>query len=86
MSYYDKQCTIFAKNYKEQGRVDNIGGITKGEEISFNKQLIKKPFFNDEKYSINLGPTQYHSELKRFNSKEEMLGYVSGYNTAKGWC
>ena len=71
--YYANQCAIFAKNYKEQGRVDNIGGIIRGEEISFNK------------YSINLGPTEYHSDLKRFNSKEEMLGYVAGYNAAKGW-
>jgi len=51
----------------------NYGAVC-GRVISFNK------------YSINLGPTQYHSDLKRFNSKEEMLGYVSGYNTAKGWC
>jgi len=51
----------------------NYGAVC-GRVISFNK------------YSINLGPTEYHSDLKRFNSKEEMLGYVSGYNTAKGWC
>ena len=44
-----------------------------GKEISFNK------------YSINLGPTQYHSDFKRFNSKEEMLGYVAEYNEAMNW-
>ena len=71
--FYANQCAIFARHYKEQERADNVGSTIRGEEISFNR------------YSINLGPTQYHSDLKRFNSKEEMLGYVVGYNEAKGW-
>ena len=43
------------------------------EEISFHK------------YSINYGYSQYGRDVKRFNNKEEMLGYVAGYNNAKGW-
>jgi hypothetical protein len=33
------------------------------------------------KYSINLGHPYGH-DLKRFRSKEEMLGYLAGYNDA----
>ncbi len=71
--YYANQCSIFAKNFKEQGRADNVGGIIGGEEISFHK------------YSINYGYSPYGSEVKRFNNKEEMLGFVIGYNNAKRW-
>ena len=68
--YYANQCAIFAKNFQSKWEADFYHHA---DSMSFNK------------YSINLGPTQYHSELKRFNSKEEMLGYVAGYNEAKGW-
>tara|TARA_R110000824_G_scaffold177020_1_gene356271 strand:- start:57 stop:353 length:297 start_codon:yes stop_codon:yes gene_type:complete len=68
--YYANQCAIFAKNFQYCGK-DRF--YVHANSITFNK------------YSINLGPTQYHSELKRFNNKEEMLGYVAGYNAAKGW-
>ena len=68
--YHANQCAIFARNFQYCGKGDFY---YPADSMSFNK------------YSINLGPTQYHSELKRFNSKEEMLGYVAGYNQAKGW-
>ena len=74
--YYANQCAIFARNYKkywEQKKKNSNETILNTGVISFNK------------YSINMGLTQYHSDLKRFNSKEEMLGYVVGYNEAKGW-
>tara|TARA_R110002012_G_scaffold294914_1_gene491254 strand:+ start:679 stop:993 length:315 start_codon:yes stop_codon:yes gene_type:complete len=74
--YHANQCAIFARNYKKywvQKKKNSNETIINTGVISFNK------------YSINMGLTQYHSELKRFNSKEEMLGYVAGYNAAKGW-
>jgi hypothetical protein len=62
--------------------------------IEFEKNLLKHKYDNlthpksvkDQgilfnKYSINLGHPYGH-DLKRFNSKEEMLGYLAGYNDA----
>ena len=47
--------------------------FTKWEQITFHK------------YSINYGYSPYGRDVKRFNNKEEMLGFVIGYNNAKGW-
>ena len=33
-------------------------------------------------YSINNGYNQYCEDIKRFNSKKELLGFVIGYNEA----
>jgi hypothetical protein len=62
--------------------------------VEFEKNLLKYKYDNlthpksvkDQgilfnKYSINLGHPYGH-DLKRFNSKEEMLGYLAGYNDA----
>tara|TARA_R110002072_G_scaffold274581_1_gene435431 strand:+ start:184 stop:582 length:399 start_codon:yes stop_codon:yes gene_type:complete len=71
--YYASQCYAFTKHVMKHGfnhsssRID-IKSIQK-EGISFNK------------YSINVG-FQYGTDLKRFNSTQEMLGFVIGYNTA----
>lgn len=70
--YYANQCRIFTKLVKEKGFGNYISAETiKAQGISFNK------------YSINVGYSQYHQDLKRFNSKEEMLGFVIGYNEAQ---
>jgi hypothetical protein len=46
-----------------------------------DKNVIKQGIsFN--KYSINIGSNQYGTDIKRFNSKEELLGFVIGFNTA----
>jgi hypothetical protein len=45
-------------------------GIEKEQGINFNE------------YSINTGFNQYSRNLKRFDSKHEMLGLVIGYNMA----
>jgi len=68
--YWAYQCAEFTKNVFEHG----FGWTTK-EEIK-----AKGVCFN--KYSINNGYNQYCNDLKRFNSKEEMLGFVKGYNEA----
>tara|TARA_E500000318_G_scaffold86322_1_gene82718 strand:+ start:215 stop:559 length:345 start_codon:yes stop_codon:yes gene_type:complete len=70
--YYANQCKIFTKLVTEKGFGNYISAETiKAQGISFNK------------YSINVGYSQYHQDLKRFNSKEEMLGFVIGYNEAQ---
>ena len=68
--YYASHCRQFTKNLKKYG----YGNIKKEdilkEGISFNN------------YSINNGYSQYSNDIKRFNSKLEMLGFVVGYNNA----
>ena len=70
--YYANQCRIFTKLGARNGF---------GNYISAEKIKIQGISFN--KYSINVGYSQYHQDLKRFNSKEEMLGFVIGYNEAQ---
>jgi len=70
--YYANQCKIFTQLVKENGYGDYISAERiKIQGISFNK------------YSINVGYSQYHQDLKRFNTKDEMLGFVIGYNEAQ---
>jgi len=68
--YYANQCYKFTKHVMKNGfgHID-IKSIQK-ESICFNK------------YSINVGYCQYGTDLKRFNSSQEMIGFVIGYNTA----
>jgi|ETNmetMinimDraft_5_1059913.scaffolds.fasta_scaffold211416_1 hypothetical protein len=73
--YYANQCALFIHNLLRYG-YNGFEKITKKEiaekDISFNK------------YSINLGSSQYDRDIKRgFNSKEELLGFVVGYNEAQ---
>lgn len=68
--YYARQCLIFSLYVKIHG-FDTVATKPKilAEGIRFNK------------YSITLGH-EYGYDLKRFNSKEEMFGFVIGYNQA----
>jgi hypothetical protein len=69
--YYNaNQCRIFK---------DNIGLVQIGRTGEYTNNIS----FNE--YSINLGPTPYHSDYKRFANKNEMFGFVAGYNQANGW-
>ena len=68
--YYAYQCALFTKNLLLYG----YGNITKDQ--------IKKEGVCFNKYSINNGYNQYCRDIKRFNNKEEMLGFVIGYNEA----
>ena len=68
--YYASHCRQFTKNLKKYG----YGNIKK-EDI-----LKNGVSFNN--YSINNGYSQYNIDIKRFNSKLEMLGFVIGYNNA----
>ena len=68
--YYANQCKQFENNLKKYGY-----GHIKKEEIIKNGVC-----FNE--YSINNGYNQYCRDIKRFNNKKEMLGFVIGYNQA----
>ena len=68
--YYAFQCALFEKNVKAFG-YDHVATRAKAhtDGIQFHK------------HSITLG-NQYSYDLKRFNNKDEMLGFVIGYNEA----
>lgn len=66
--YYANQCKEFENNLKKFGY-----GHIKKEDILKNGVC-----FNN--YSINNGYNQYCRDIKRFNNKEELLGFVVGYN------
>tara|TARA_R110000824_G_C14683010_1_gene620487 strand:+ start:83 stop:472 length:390 start_codon:yes stop_codon:yes gene_type:complete len=66
--YHAKQCKEFENNLKKHGY-----GHLKKEDI-----LKDGVCFN--KYSINNGYNQYCRDIKRFSNKEELLGFVVGYN------
>ena len=68
--YYADQCRIFIDHVNRYG-FNNI-----------SKEAIKENGISFNKYSINNGANQYNNDLKRFNSKEEMLGFVIGFNEA----
>ena len=68
--YYANQCALFTKNLLLYG----YGNITKDQ--------IKKDGVCFNEYSINNGYNQYCRDIKRFNNKAEMLGFVIGYNEA----
>ena len=68
--YYANQCSLFIDHVNRYGFYNISREAIKENGISFNK------------YSINNGANQYNNDLKRFNSKEEMLGFVIGFNEA----
>ena len=69
--YYASQCALFTNNLLKNG----YNGFNHS-----SKEEIKEKGICFNKYSINVGYSQYGKDLKRFNSKEEMLGFVIGYN------
>ena len=71
--YYAFQCYEFTQNLLQYG----YNGFN-----SANEEEIKKKGISFNKYSINVGYSQYCKDIKRFSSKEEMLGFVIGYNEA----
>ena len=68
--YYANQCKMFADFIKKNGYP------------YIDKKEIDKNGVSFNKYSINIGPNQYYRDVKRFNSKDEVLGFVIGYNEA----
>lgn len=71
--YYANQCKMFKEHLEQHG----FNGFNK-----FTAQEIKEKGISFNEYSINIGYNQYCSDLKRFNNKQELLGFVIGYNEA----
>ena len=67
--YYANQCAEFTKNLEKFGF-----------DFYISKDMIKRNGVCFNKYSINNGYSQYCRDIKRFSSKEEMIGFVIGYN------
>ena len=68
--FYAYQCALFTKNVKKYGFGHIRANMIRKDGVCFNH------------YSINNGYNQYCRDMKRFNSKEEMFGFVIGYNEA----
>ena len=71
--YYANQCRIFKDYLKKYG----FNGFN-----NYTPQEIKEKGICFNEYSINLGYNQYCTDIKRFNNKQELLGFVIGYNEA----
>ena len=71
--YYANQCRIFKEYLEKYG----FNGFN-----HYSPEEIKEKGISFNEYSINLGHNQYCSDIKRFNSKQELLGFVIGYNEA----
>jgi len=68
--YYAFQCALFEKNIIEHGYDSHA-----------NKKSVKQEGLLFNKQSITLGQ-YYGHDIIRFNYKEEMFGFVIGYNEA----
>ena len=74
--YYANQCQEFYGNLKKY--------LEKSSHDFDLRQLerLKKEGICFNKYSINIGYNQYCEDYKRFNSTQELLGFVIGFNQA----
>jgi len=68
--YIAFQCALFEKNIIEHG-YDSYA----------NKQSVKDKGLLFDEHKITLG-SSYGHDLKTFDSKQEMIGFVIGYNEA----
>jgi len=74
----------FLDNNRDYNKFDSNKLFNERSELLFkrNKDNINFRLSCNNKYSINIGSNQYGSDLKRFSSKEELLGFVIGFNEA----
>ena len=74
--YYAAQCHEFYGNLEKY--------LEKSGHDFDKRQLerLKKEGICFNKYSINIGYNQYCEDYKRFNSTQELLGFVIGFNQA----
>ena len=68
--YYANQCREFTGNLLKYGY-----GRKTAEEV-------KKTGVSFHNHSINFGYSTYCEDIKRFETKTELLGFVIGYNAA----
>jgi hypothetical protein len=68
--YYHHEINEFVFNARTYG----LNGATKEE--------IRKKGLSFNPFCITNGSTQYNYNLKRFNKKNEVLGFIVGFNNA----
>jgi len=78
--YYANQCHEFTEKVTKYGYNPRF----KNYHFKVIKKRIRDNGISFNNYSINIGSNQFGDDLKRFSSKEEMLGFVIGYNVAYG--
>ena len=78
--YYANQCREFTEKVTKYGYNPRF----KNYHFKVIKKRIRDNGISFNNYSINIGSNQFGDDLKRFSSKEEMLGFVIGYNVAYG--
>tara|TARA_Y100000114_G_scaffold152187_1_gene170138 strand:- start:31 stop:441 length:411 start_codon:yes stop_codon:yes gene_type:complete len=76
--FYANECAIFTREVMKHG----FSKFDYHKNLNHLNEDIKKYGISFHKYSINIGYTQYGTDLKRFKNKDELLGYVIGYNEA----
>ena len=82
--YYANQCKLFTNYVLEHGYPYKSPTSRHGLGGWVNKAELVEQGISFNKYSINVGSNQYGRDLHRFDSKAEMLGFVIGFNRAKG--
>ena len=76
--YYANQCKRFRDNVFKNG----YSVFNQSLNLNHLNDEIRKKNISFHKYSINIGPTQFGTDLKTFKNKDELLGFVIGYNQA----
>ena len=73
---------VVSDKIKNRDNLLDINLVNQRHELEFilNKQNINFRLSGTNKYSINNGYNQYCRDLKRFNNKHELIGFVIGYN------
>ena len=56
--------------------------VKNGYKYEWQKEHISERGISFHKYSITIGSSEYGTNLKTFNSKEELLCFVIGFNEA----
>ena len=54
--------------------------ILKHGVLNYTADQVQEMGLSFNRYSINLSDNQYGTDLKRFNSVDEMIGFVIGFN------
>ena len=56
--------------------------VKNGYKYEWQKEPISERGISFHKYSITIGSSEYGTNLKTFNRKEELLGFIIGFNEA----
>ena len=76
--YYANQCKRFKDNVIKNG----YSVFNQSLNLNHLNDEIRKKDVSFHKHSINIGHSQFGTDLKTFKNKDELLGFVIGYNQA----